>query len=182
MYLSDASGLGAARKWVHRRQPATGWASAPSRMAGLGALGAPVFNVPNPPRAAPRSTRPAASAPARCGRASGWQTSPQPRSTRLSKCHQPAAMRMPDAPRVSLPSSSATIVTPDSMRRATRIRISVAKRFRSVARELDGGRRVIFHCRPTHAGCADDDPNVCFSRCQRLVQRWCNTVDLCDGF
>ena len=124
MYLSDASGLGAARKWVHRRQPATGsknmrraaWRGSAHSVRRCSTSSAPTH------RAAPRSTRPAATPPyaPRCGRPSGWQTSPQPRSTRLSKCHQPAAMRMPDAPRDSLPSSSATIRHARSRGRATR--------------------------------------------------------------
>jgi hypothetical protein len=44
MYQSDVSGLGQARKSVHRRRPASG-------MAGLGAFGVPVLDpqCPNPP-------------------------------------------------------------------------------------------------------------------------------------
>jgi len=55
MYLSDDSGLGAARKWAHRRRPASGSGRAPSRIAGLGAFGASVFKVecPDPPGCAP---------------------------------------------------------------------------------------------------------------------------------
>jgi hypothetical protein len=60
--------------------------------------------------------------------------------------------------------------------------VSVAKRFRAVARELDGGRRVVFHCRPTTAACVGNDP--C---CTPTENAWFhplgrNVVNLCDGF
>jgi len=38
---------------------------------------------------------------------------------------------------------------------------SVAQRFRAVARELDGGRRIHFICRPTRVPCADADETCC---------------------
>jgi len=55
MYLSEESGLGANKKWVHRRRGIAGSGSAPSGTAGLGHVGAPVLDVPcpDPPGCAP---------------------------------------------------------------------------------------------------------------------------------
>ena len=60
--------------------------------------------------------------------------------------------------------------------------VSVAKRFRSVARELNGGRRITFRCRPTRAGCGED-----LTCCDTDDAAWFhpdipNTVNLCDQF
>ncbi|MGP4056039.1 M35 family metallopeptidase [Mycobacterium sp. 4D054] len=62
--------------------------------------------------------------------------------------------------------------------------VSVAKRLRAVARELDGGRRITFECRPAVAGCADNDLTCC-TPCDNAwvhanVGR--NTVVLCPMF
>jgi len=38
---------------------------------------------------------------------------------------------------------------------------SIAERFRMVARELSGGRRIIFICRPDRVGCPDTDDTCC---------------------
>jgi hypothetical protein len=60
--------------------------------------------------------------------------------------------------------------------------VSVAARFRFVARELSGGRRVTFACRPTRAGCGND-----LTCCDPCDNAWFhpnvpNTVNLCSGF
>ena len=39
--------------------------------------------------------------------------------------------------------------------------VSIIKRFRAVAKELAGGRRIVFHCLPTTTPCADDDLTCC---------------------
>lgn len=60
--------------------------------------------------------------------------------------------------------------------------VSVAKRFRAVASELNGGRRVIFQCRPARPGCGEDltccdpDDNAWFRPDLR------NTLNLCPPF
>jgi hypothetical protein len=60
--------------------------------------------------------------------------------------------------------------------------VSVAKRFRAVERELNGGRRVTFRCRPTRVGCGED-----LTCCDTEDVAWVhpdipNTVNLCDQF
>ncbi|BFU90770.1 MAG: hypothetical protein NTAFB01_19570 [Nitrospira sp.] len=187
MYLSDASGLGAARKWVHRRQPATGSRHAPSRMAGLGAFGAPVFNVecPDPPGCAPVDA-------AGCHAAIRTAVREAIRLANIAATKIDAAIQVSPASRDADARRTARLFTfffgHDPSRPITwagneESGISVAKRFRSVARELDGGRRVIFHCRPTHAGCADDDPTCCSPDANAWFSTGVpNAVNLCDGF
>jgi hypothetical protein len=69
--------------------------------------------------------------------------------------------------------------------------VSVAKRFRAVARELDGGRRVVFRCLPAQVGCADNDPTCCAPNDTAWVANAAmlvnhpnlrNTVSLCPRF
>jgi hypothetical protein len=60
--------------------------------------------------------------------------------------------------------------------------VSIAKRFRAVARELDGGRRVSFDCRPDREGCGQD-----LTCCDPDNNAWFhpgvpNSVTLCSGF
>ena len=187
MYLSDGSGFGEHKKWVHRRQPASGSGHGPSRVAGLGAFGAPVFDVqcPNPPGCAPVGA-------AGCRAAIGAAVREAIRLANNAATRLEAAIAVPPASRDE-----------NAKRTASRFKtffghdpahaiswagneesgVSVAKRFRAVARELDGGRRVVFHCRPTRVPCPDSDLTCCAS----THNAWFSTgvrngVNLCDGF
>lgn len=187
MYLADDSGLGRSRKWVDRRRPAAGSGGAPKRHAGLGALGVPVMDVqcPDPPGCAPVGA-------AGCGAAIRAAVREAIRLATNAADKLEAAIAVPPASRGA-----------DAQRTASRFRryfghdpahaitwagneesgVSVAKRFRAVANELNGGRRVIFHCRPTTAGCAATDVTCCAP----LDNGWFhedvrNTINLCDAF
>src|SRR5688572_24649333 len=61
---------------------------------------------------------------------------------------------------------------------------SVAYRFRAVARELGGGRRIVFRCLDTRPGCADDDFTCCLPGSNAWVNqaRIPNVVHLCGRF
>ena len=184
MYLSDDSGLGEHKKWVHRRRPAR---DARGRMAGLGSFGVPVNDVlcPNPPGCSPVD-------PAGCAAAIRDAV---PESIRLANnaaaklealIGVPVASRDADMRRTAArfaeffghdPSHAISYAGNEESA------ISVAKRFRAVARELNGGRRVTFHCRPTTATCADDD----LTCCSTTNNAWFSTgvrngINLCDGF
>jgi len=186
MYLSDDPGLGQARRSVHRRRIAHGSGSAPSRIAGLGAFGTPVFNVecPDPPGCAPVG-------------AAGCRAAIRAAVREAIRLANNAATRLEAA--IAVPPASRDT---NAKRTASRFKalfghdpahaitwagneesgVSVAKRLRAVARELDGGRRVVFHCRPTVEGCAGNDP--C---CAPTENAWFhplgrNVVNLCVGF
>src|SRR5262249_12803863 len=62
--------------------------------------------------------------------------------------------------------------------------ISVAFRFRSVAKELGGGRRITFRCLPSRAGCADDDVTCCTTHTNAWVNQRTipNVIHLCAQF
>lgn len=181
------TGFDAARKWVHRRRPHSGSGRAASRMAGLGAFGVPVFDVqcPDPPGCAPVDAAGCRAAI----REAVWEAI---RLANNAATRLEAAIAVPPASRDS-----------NAQRTAKRFKfffghdpahaiawagneesgVSVAKRFRAVARELDGGRRVVFHCRPTRADCANND----LTCCSPDVNAWFSTgvrngVNLCDGF
>ena len=61
--------------------------------------------------------------------------------------------------------------------------VSVAKRFRAAAHELNGGRRVIYRCQPTQVGCGQQDQPCCNPN----ENAWFhpdlrNTINLCAPF
>jgi hypothetical protein len=62
--------------------------------------------------------------------------------------------------------------------------ISVAARFRSVAKELGGGRRMTFRCLVTRPGCPDDDFTCCSPNTNAWVNQTAvpNVVHLCEPF
>ena len=187
MYLSDDSGLGEHKKWVHRRRPVAGSGDARSRMAGLGAFGVPVMDVqcPNPPGWSPLD-------PAGCAAAIRDAVRESIRLANNAAAKLEALIGIPVASRDA-----------DARRTAERFRrffghdplnpvtwagneesaVSVAKRFRAVARELNGGRRVTFHCRPTTTPCPNND----LTCCSTTNNAWFSTgvrngINLCDGF
>jgi hypothetical protein len=62
--------------------------------------------------------------------------------------------------------------------------VSVAFRFRAVAKELGGGRRITFRCLPTRADCAADDLTCCRTTTHAWVNQNTipNVVHLCASF
>lgn len=187
MHYGSIAGLGAARKWVHRRRPRSSSGRAPSRMAGLGAFGAPVLDVqcPDPPGCAPVDA-------ASCRAAIRDAVREAIRLANNAAIRLEAAIAVPPASRDA-----------NAQRTAKRFKfffghdpahaitwagneesgVSVAKRFRAVARELDGGRRVVFHCRTTRADCDDDDLTCCSPNDNAWFSTGVrNGVNLCDGF
>lgn len=188
MLDGSIAGLGAARKWVHRRRPRSGSGRALSRTAGLGGFGAPVFDVqcPNPPGCVPGVD------------AAGCRAAIRAAVREAIRLANNAANKLEAA--IAVPPASRDA---DAQRTAKRFKfffrhdpahaikwagheesgVSVAKRFRAVAKELDCGRRVVFHCRPTRVPCADTD----LTCCPADVNAWFSTdvrngVNLCDGF
>jgi len=190
MYLSDDSGLGASKIWVHRRRRAAGSGGAPSRMAGLGSFGAPVFDVqcPDPPGCAPVDA-----AGCRAAIRTAVREAIRLANNAASKLEAlsgvPPVSRDANAQRTAKrfvaffghdPAHAITWAGNEESG------VSVAKRFRSVAKELDGGRRVVFHCRPTRADCARNDFND-LTCCAPRENAWFSTgvpngVTLCEGF
>ena len=186
MYLSDDSGLGQAKKWVHRRRPTDG-SGRTGRVAGLSGFGTPVFDVecPNPPGCAPVGV-------AGCRAAIRDAVREAIRLANNAATRLEAAIAVPPASRDANAQQTAArfrrLFGHDPARAVTwagneESGVSVAKRFRAVARELDGGRRVVFHCRTTRAGCAENDLTCCTPD----VNAWFSTsvrlgVNLCDGF
>jgi hypothetical protein len=193
MYLDDQQGFGEAKKLVHRRRPPEvdvrgyGWVS------GIGELGAPIFDFPQP---CAECTLPTA---AQCRTA----------------LHQAVVRAISLAINAADKVDSAISVAPaardaDARRTARFFRcffghdpsrpvpwagneasgVSVAKRFRAVAHELNGGRRFAFRCLPARAGCGDD-----LTCCEPGDNAWVvnanavgdhpelrNTVHLCPPF
>ena len=187
MYLSDGDGLGRNVKWVHRRRRAAEAEGAPTRHAGLGEFGVPVMDVqcPDPPGCAPVGA-------AGCGAAirAAVQEAIRLANNAADKLEAligvPAASRDADARRTAerftflFGHDPAHPITWAGNEESA---ISVAKRFRAVARELDGGRRVTFHCRPTTATCADNDLTCCATNDNAWFhENVRNTINLCGGF
>ena len=186
MYLSDDSGLGQPGRSVHRRRPAAGSGRATSRVAGLSGFGTPVFDIqcPNPPGCAPIG-------------AAGCRAALRDAVREAIRLANNAATRLEAS--IAVPAASRDAIAQRTAARFTRLfghdparavswagneesGVSVAKRFRAVARELDGGRRVAFNCRPTTAVCVGNDP--C---CTTTENAWThplgrNVVNLCAGF
>jgi Lysine-specific metallo-endopeptidase len=186
MYFSEATGLGESKKWVHRRGGGSSLGYIPSALAGFGEFGAPVFDVvcPNPPGCAPV-------APAGCRAAirdavrEAIKLADNAASKIEAAIAVPPAARGPEAEKTAKffsfffghdPSQPITWAGNDESG------VSVAARFRSVAKELNGGRRVTFVCRPTQVGCGNN-----LTCCDPNDNAWFstgvpNTVNLCAGF
>jgi hypothetical protein len=163
MQYGSIAGLGVARKWVHRRRPRSDSGRAPSRMAGLGAFGAPVLDVqcPDPPGCAPVVA-------AGC------------RAAIRDAVRDANAQRTAKRFEFFFGHDPAHAITWAGNEESG---VSVAKRFRAVAKELDGGRRVVFHCRPTRADCADNDLTCCSPNDNAWFSTGVrNGINLCDGF
>jgi len=187
MYLSEESGLGANKKWVHRRRGIAGSGSAPSGTAGLGHVGAPVLDVPcpDPPGCAPLAA-------GDCRRAVRDAVREAIRLATIAANKLDALVKMPVDMRDADGQRTAKLFTfffghdplhPISWAGNQESGVSVAVRFRSVARELNGGRRVILQCLPSHAGCADTDLTCCDLTTNAFFSTGVpNTVNLCQGF
>jgi hypothetical protein len=185
MYLNNQPGLGAVTKMVHRRRSSRASAPVRSALAGFGELGAPVFDFPLP---CAECTLPT---PAEC------RTALRQAILRAITLATNAADKIQAAISVAPAARNA-----DARRTARFFRcffghdpshqiswagneesgVSVVKRFRAVANELNGGRRVIFQCRPARAGCGED-----LTCCDPNDNAWVhtalrNTVNLCPPF
>jgi hypothetical protein len=186
MYLSDDSGPGQHKKWVHRRRPSVSGSG--SGVAGLGEFGSPVFDVqcPNPPGCAPGLNAAACRAAIRAAVREAIRLANNAADKLEAAIAVPPASRDADAKR-----TAARFIRffrhdpahPISWAGFEESGVSVAKRLRAVARELDGGRRVVFHCRPTTTPCPDTDLTCCAS----TDNAWFSTgvrngVNLCDSF
>ena len=187
MYLSEVSGLGESRKWVHRRRSSPALGYVPSALAGYGEFGAPVFDVvcPNPPGCAPV-------APAGCRAAVRDAVAEAIRLANNAAAKIEAAIAVPPAARGAEAQQTAKFFTffvghdpahPITWAGNDESGVSVAIRFRSVAKELNGGRRVTFVCRPTQAVCADNDLTCCSTNDNAWFSAGVpNSVTLCAGF
>ena len=185
MYLDDQLDLGDVRKLAHRRRPSRVTGPESSTLTGLGAFGVPVFDFPQPcnectlPTAAQcrtalrqaviRAIGLASNAADRIDAAVGVAPDARDvaarRTARFFRCffgHDPAR----PVPWAGNEASG----------------ISVAKRFRAAANELNGGRRIVFRCQPARAGCGQD-----LTCCDPDDNAWVhpalrNTVNLCPPF
>lgn len=163
MYLSDQSTRADTQKLVHRRKPgriATGLGGV---SAAQDLLGAPIFDFPAcAPCPLPTADQCRTALRQAIVRAIGLADNAADKVD--ASIGVPPAARDADAARTAAvfrrffghdPSRS----VPWAGHEASGV--SVAKRLHSVARELDGGRRVTFECRPAVAGCAGDDLTCC---------------------
>ena len=186
MYLYNQRGLGEVKKLEHRRQSIRASTPARNNVAGFGELGAPIFDFPQPCAECPLAT------PAQC------RTALRQAVIRAISLATNAANKIDAAISVA-PAARG----PDAKRTAELFRrffghdpsrpvswagneasgVSVAKRFRAVATELDGGRRVIFQCRPARPDCANDDLTCCCPADNAWFSAAVpNTVNLCPQF
>jgi hypothetical protein len=186
MYLHNQQPrLGETRKWVHRtrRDPANG--PAPTGIAGFGEPGVPVFDFPSPC--------------AQCTLPTHAQCRAVLRDAILEaiRLANNAADRIDDVLQVPANGRNAQATETARLFRSffghdplwpvpwagnEASGISVAKRFRAVAKELGGGRRITFLCRVTRAGCGED-----LTCCDPCDNGWFstalpNTVNLCAPF
>jgi lysine-specific metallo-endopeptidase family protein len=186
MYLYNQPGLGEAKKLVHRRRSNRVSAPVPSPVAGFGEFGAPIFDFPQPCAECPVGTAAQCRAALRQAivRAIGLATN--------AAAKIEAAISVAPAARNADAKRTATLFVrffghdpsrPVSWAGNEASGISVAKRFRSVATELNGGRRVIFQCRATRPDCADDDVTCCCPDTNAFFSpAVANTINLCALF
>jgi hypothetical protein len=180
MYVADNPRLGEATKWEHPRRHAAAGARA------LAGLGQPVVDVAcaPPPGCAPLAA-------AGCPGAVRAAVREAIRLALNAANRVEAAIAVPPASRDPNARQTARLFTfffghdpsrPIPWAGNQESGVSVAARFRAVANELNGGRRVTFHCRPTQAGCGanltccDPNQNAWFSTGVP------NAVNLCTGF
>jgi hypothetical protein len=187
MYLDNQPPLGEVRKWVHRRGSDPTLRSAPSTIAGFGEPRGPVFEVlcPDPPGCPPVAA-------AQC------------RAVVRAAVHEAIRLANNAADKIQ----AAINVAPgdrdaEAQRTARLFRsffghdpsrpipwagnqasgVSVAARFRAVARELAGGRRITFHCRVTRPDCGLDDLTCCCPADNAWFSKGVpNAITLCAGF
>jgi hypothetical protein len=186
MYLYQQPGLGEITKSVHRRRMDPALGPAPGALAGFSEPGGPVFDVqcPDPPGCPPVVA-------AQCRTVVREAVIEAIRLANNAATKVEAATALKPAERDAEAKQTARLFTfffghdparPVLWAGNQASGISVAARFRAVARELGGGRRVIFHCRVTRAGCGQD-----LTCCDPCDNGWFhpdvpNTVNLCAGF
>ena len=187
MYVDDHPSFGEAQKLVHRDRPSRVVVGESRAMAGFSDLGAPVFDFDPPP--CPECTLPTA---AQCRTALRQSVSRAVVLAANAADKIDAAISVPPAARDADARQTARFYrcffghdparpVPWAGNQASGV--SVAKRFRAVANELNGGRRVVFRCRPARAGCGED-----LTCCDPQDNAWFqpdagrNTVNLCPPF
>lgn len=188
MYLDDQPGFGEVKRLAHLRRPSRIAALDGSALAGIGELAAPVFDFPQPCaectlptaaqcrtalrqaviRAISLATNGADKIEAAISVAPGARDADARRTARFFRCffgHDPSR----PVPWAGNEASG----------------VSVAKRFRAAASELNGGRRIIFQCQPDRVGCGHEDQPCCNP--DENENAWFhpnlrNTVNLCPPF
>ena len=182
MYLHEQPVLGESesRKWVHRRE-------ALSTVSGFGEFAAPVFDLqcPNPPGCPPVAA-------AGCRAAVRQAVREAIRLATNAASRIEALLNVAPAARDNEAKQTAKFyrsffghdpLFPVEWAGNQASGISVAARFRSVARELDGGRRVIFQCRVTQPHCGNNDLTCCCPADNAWFSVGVpNTVNLCAAF
>jgi hypothetical protein len=186
MYLYNQPDLGEVKKLVHRRRSIRASAPVPNALAEFGEFGAPIFDFPLP------------CAECTVGTAAQCRTALRQAVIRAIGLATSAAVKIEAAISVAPAGRNA------DAKRTARIfvrffghdpsrliagngneqsGVSVAKRFRAVARELNGGRRISFQCRVTRPDCADDDVTCCCPDSNAFFSPAVpNTVNLCALF
>ena len=154
MYLSDDSGLGQRKKWVHRRRPTAGAGGARAAWRGSApsVRRCSTSQCPDPPGCAPGLDAAGCRAAIRAAVREAIRLANNAASKLAAAIAVPPphATRTANEPRpVSCSSSATTRRMPITWAGIEESGVSVVERLRAVAKELDGGRRVIFHCRPT---------------------------------
>jgi Lysine-specific metallo-endopeptidase len=183
-WWTGQSGLGEFRKWVHRRGRSPAVEATLSPITRFGEPPGPVFNVVCP--ACPLG------AVAQCRAAVRAAIIEAVRLANNAADKIEAAINVPPDKRDEESRQTARFFVgffghdpsrpvPWAGNQASGV--SVASRFRSVARELNGGRRLVFHCRPTQPHCANNDLTCCCP----ADNAWFsldvpNTVNLCAPF
>lgn len=184
MYFHNQPGLGEVRKWVHRRsRNALGFA--PGALAGFGQPRGPVFDVVCPDGCAPLAAR-------QCRVAVRDAVREAIRLATNAADKVATATAVPPAARDTDAKETARLYKfffghdprfliegPGKQSSG----VSVAARFRAVANELNGGRRIIFHCRPSRPDCGNADLTCCCPADNAWFSLGVpNTVNLCPNF
>ena len=189
MYLDEEQDLSEVKRLSHQSRPSRVAVLGGGALADIGAFDAPVFDFDPPPcpqcplpnaaqcqnamrqavfRAISLATNAAAKIDAAISVAPVARDPDATRTARFFRCffgHDPSR--------------------PVQWARNEPSGVSVAKRFRAVASELNGGRRVIFQCQPDLVGCGNGDHPCCNPAV--VENAWFhpnlrNTVNLCPPF
>jgi lysine-specific metallo-endopeptidase family protein len=183
-YSYNYSGLRPVSEFVHRRPGSASLGYVPSAFAGFGKATGPIFDVvcPNCPQGTVAQCR--AAIRAAVVEAIRLATNAADRIDQ--------ALQVPPASRDANAQQTARFFLfffghdpsrPIEWAGNQESGVSVAARFRSVANELNGGRRITFHCEPTRPDCVLGDPTCCRPDVNAsFIPAVPNSVKLCAGF